>query len=54
MIFDGSGKVVHSQTLSNPGKDKLQIDLSDKAAGMYFIKVVSDNLSVTKSISIKK
>ncbi len=54
MVFDANGKVVYSNTILNPSNNKMQIDLSNMAVGMYFIKVVTDNFSGSKTFSILK
>jgi PKD repeat protein len=54
MIYDANGKVVYAGTNISAIDNKVQIDLSTQASGMYFIKVVTDNYSSSKSFSIQK
>jgi hypothetical protein len=54
MIYDANGKLVYSGSYSKTIGDKIQIDLSDKADGVYFIKVVAENYSGSKAFSIQK
>ncbi len=53
-IFDANGKVVYTGSNIDAVNNKIQIDLSTQSAGMYFIKVVSDDFSASKAFSIQK
>ena len=54
MVFDANGKVVYQGNNVNPINNKIQLDLSNNAAGIYFIKLVTDKYSISKSFSIQK
>jgi hypothetical protein len=54
MVFDANGKLVYSDDIANALNNKIQLDLSNEAPGMYFVKVVSENYSATKAITIQK
>lgn len=45
MVFSTSGQLVH---VGKPGVNKLTIDVSDFATGMYFVRFVSNGKAVTK------
>lgn len=45
MVFSSTGAIVH---VGETGVDKLRIDVSQFAPGMYFIRFVSNGLAVTK------
>jgi len=49
-ITDALGNVI--KHLSSPSIEKLQVDLSDKAKGVYFAKVISGNYCITKKIVV--
>ncbi len=53
-IFDANGKLIYSDSEVNPMNNKIQLDLSRYAAGMYFIKLVTSNFSSSKTFSIQK
>ncbi len=54
IVYDANGKVVYSNNEVNPVNNKMTIDLSNAASGMYFVKVVTDNFTAAKSFSIQK
>lgn len=54
MIYDANGKIVYHNSSVNAVNSKMQIDLSSEAAGMYFIKVVTDSFTASKTFSIRK
>ena len=54
VIFDANGKMVYSNNIINMTQNKVQIDLSNEASGMYFIKVITNNATSSKSFSIQK
>ncbi len=54
VIYDANGKVVYNNSSVTPLNHNLQVDLSNEAAGMYFIKVVTNNSSTSKSFTIQK
>jgi hypothetical protein len=54
IIYDANGKVVYNNIVKDPFNNKLQIDLSNQAGGMYFIKVVTENYSSSKSFVIER
>lgn len=54
VIYDANGKVVYSNSSVTPLNHNLQVDLNNETAGMYFIKVVTNNSSVSKSFTIQK
>ena len=51
-IYDAQGKVLYATTTSS-NHAKMSIDLSKEAAGMYFIKAVSETLSISKTFIIQ-
>lgn len=53
-VFDANGKVVYYINEINKMQKLMQIDLSNEASGMYFIKVVTDKNSASKAVSIQK
>ena len=54
VIFDANGKVVYTNNSDINMNNKLQIDLSKEAQGVYFIKVVTNNFTSSKTFSIQK
>lgn len=46
-LYNVLGKIVLSQKIT---KDKTEIDLSKETNGVYFIKIITENNSVTKKI----
>ena len=54
VVFDASGKEIYTVATLNPATRNLQIDLSDKASGMYFVKVVTDQFSASKAFTIQR
>ena len=54
MVFDANGKVVYTNMNVNPLSNKVTVDMSKEAAGMYFVKVVTNTTSVSKSFTIQK
>jgi PKD repeat protein len=55
VIFDANGKQVYSNIDMKPIDNyKMQIDLSKEAPGMYFVKVLTDKVSMTRSFAIQK
>ncbi len=53
-IFDVNGKLVYSNDQLNPDDEKIQIDLSNEASGLYFIKVMADGMTASKTFAIQK
>lgn len=53
-IYDANGKLVFATSQTSIINGPFQIDLSNQASGMYFINVVTNNSSTTKSFTIQK
>ncbi|HHH55361.1 MAG TPA: T9SS type A sorting domain-containing protein [Bacteroidetes bacterium] len=47
-VFDGNGKLINN-FVSTLDKDKHNIDISTLPRGIYFVKIITDDFSVTKS-----
>ncbi len=54
LIFDANGKEIYTRYDLNPLNNKVLIDLSNEAAGIYFVKLVTDKFTSSKSFSIQK
>ena len=53
-IINTSGKIIHRETLENESMKEIAINLSDKAAGMYYLVVITDKGNhYTKKIIIE-
>jgi len=49
-IYDLTGKIVSSKTEFQNNQSTVSLDLSNISSGIYFVKIVSENQSVTKRI----
>lgn len=50
LVYDLIGKIVCSKTEFQNNQSNILLDLSNASAGIYFVKIVSENQSVTKRI----
>lgn len=53
-VVNMNGQVVYSNDLGNTSSEKLSIDISDLAAGVYTLKIEGTNTQITKRISLVK
>lgn len=54
-IYNSVGSLVFVQEYQNTGsKELLTIDLTDQAAGLYFVNVVNSSTSITKKLLLKR
>ena len=49
-VYDLTGKIVSSKTEFQNNQSTVSLDLSNISSGIYFVKIVSENQSVTKRI----
>ena len=49
-VYDLTGKIVSSKTEFQNNQSIISLDLSNISSGIYFVKIVSENQSVTKRI----
>lgn len=53
-IYDVLGRLIHQRTLLNIDQYQSLFDLSDFEAGIYFVKVESEQVSLSKKILLRK
>jgi hypothetical protein len=49
-VYDLTGKIVYSKSEFQNNPSQFSLDLSSISSGIYFVKISSDNQSVTKRI----
>jgi hypothetical protein len=50
MLFDLTGKLVHSETIDNPNSQTHTLNLSSLRKGLYFIRISNDEYSITEKV----
>ena len=50
LVYDIIGKIVYSKSEFETNQSNVAFDISDVSAGVYFVKIISENKSVTRKI----
>jgi hypothetical protein len=50
LVYDIVGKIVYSKSEFETNQSNVAFDISDVSAGVYFVKIISENKSVTRKI----
>jgi hypothetical protein len=50
LVYDIIGKIVYSKSEFESNQSNVAFDISDVSAGVYFVKIISENKSVTRKI----